>query len=508
MERTPLPGLRHDELIGLIQQLQDRLAVLEARDRAQTKHLAAQAKLIEEQAKRIAELEKRHPTQRLDEAYSVKAEEKRREDAQQDGKPKKKKQKSKRRGRISTAEKLATATHHEDVWPGEYSLSDCQWRYSRVAWRIIDGQAALVAYHIYAGPDGRVPQVPGVPKRGEFGTEIITALAWQHYIAGLPLDTVIGEFSFYWNLTLRKSQADAMLNRLSKEWLPEFDALCQLLAVSTVVYADETSWSINSVWAFLSEQARITVFGCRKDGETLAVLLKKDEFQGILVSDDATVYQGFSNAQKCWAHLLRKAIRLTLLKPDRQPYREFLDALLDIYRKGKAIAADKRLSEAGRRARVDQLVDEVCHCTGARFADATTPTDDVERDFFNLTHEIVRLLGDDELLTYAIHPEADGTNNISERQLRQSAQDRLTSQTNKTERGARRRTVITSVLDSLRWQLPTLTLKAAQEELQRWQQDGISCFRRLVKSLQLPALSLPEKIQSPLELLVPLTNTG
>jgi hypothetical protein len=336
----------------------------------------------------------------------------------------------------------------------------------------------------------------------------MTALAWQHYIAGLPLDTVIDEFSFYWNLTLRKSQADAMLNRLAKEWLPEFDALCQLLAVSAVVYADETSWSINSVWAFLSEKARITVFGCRKNAETLAVLLKKEEFQGILVSDDAAVYQGFTNAQKCWAHLLRKAIRLTLLKPDRPQYREFLDALLDIYRQGKAIASDKRLSEAGRLARVEQLVDAVCDCTGARFTDETKPADEVEKDFVNLTHEIVRLMADDELFTYAIHPEADGTNNASERQLRDSAQHRLTGQTNKTERGARRRTVITSVLDSLRVHLPKLTLKTAQEELDRWQRMGISCFRRLVKKLRLPAISLPEKIASPLELLVPLINTG
>jgi hypothetical protein len=42
---------------------------------------------------------------------------------------------------------------------------------------------------------------------------------------------VIGEFSFYGELTLRKSQADAMLNRLAKEWLPEFDSLCQLRSV-------------------------------------------------------------------------------------------------------------------------------------------------------------------------------------------------------------------------------------------------------------------------------------
>lgn len=508
MEGTPSHGGNHDDVLKLVLQLQKQIA-------SQAKQLASQAKLVARQAKRIEELEaeveelrKKNPTQRLDDAYSVKAEEKRREDAQQTGTSKKKKQKSRRRGRITTAEKLAMATQEENIWPAESTLEQCSFRYSRVAWRIINGQAVLVAYHMYAGPDGRVPQIPGVPKRGEFGTEIITALAYQHTIAGLPLDTIVGEFEFYWNLTLRKSQADSMLNRLAKEWLPEFDALCQLLAVSAVVYADETSWSINSVWAFLSPYSRITVFGCRKDGDTLAVLLKKEEFRGILVSDDAAVYQGFSRAQKCWAHLLRKAIRLTLLKPERQQYKHFVEALLSIYRKGKAIAADKRLSEAGRRTRVQQLVDAVCDCTGARFADGTKPADEAEKDFCNLTHEIIRLMSVDELFTFVIHPEADGTNNISERQLRGPAQDRVTGQTNKTERGARRRTVITSVLDSLRAHLPKLTLKTVLTELARWQEEGISCFRRLVKKLKLPPLILHEKIVSPLELLVPLNNTG
>jgi hypothetical protein len=530
MARTPAQDLTSDELQALVLRLQERLGVLEARDRdqsqqleqqsqqleQQSQQLEQQAQLIARQAKRIAELEKenqqlrqKNPTQRLEEAYSLRAEEQRREAAPQGGVPsKKKKQKSARRGRISTDEKLAFATRHEDIWPSDRPHSECPLRYSRAVWRIINGQAVLVAYHIHAEPRGRVPQIPGVPKRGEYGFEIITALAFQHYMSGLPLDTVIGEFAFYWNLTLRKSQADAMLNRLAKEWLPEFDALCQLIAVSAVVYADETSWSINSVWAFLSEKARLTIFGCRKDGPTLAVLLQKETFAGTVVSDDAAVYQGFSHAQKCWAHLLRKAIRLTLLKPDRPQYREFLDALLKIYRQGKAIAADKRLREAGRRTRVAALFEAVCACTATRTNDETPPSDDTERDFINLTHEISRLLIADELFTYAIHPNVDGTNNISERQLRQPAQARLTGQTNKTALGARRRTVISSVLDSLRLHLPQLTLISVQSELDRWQETGLSVFRRLVQTLNLPALTLPESIRTPLDLLVPIPQTG
>jgi hypothetical protein len=96
-----------------------------------------------------------------------------------------------------------------------------------------------------------------------------------------------------------------MLNRLARQWLPEFEALCDLLAFSAVVHADETNWSINSVWAFLPETARITVFGCHKD---------------------------------------------------------------------------------------DQLHDAIYDCTANRFCNTSAPAHDVEKDFYNLTHEILRLL--------------------------------------------------------------------------------------------------------------------
>ena len=109
----------------------------------------------------------------------MRAEEQRREATPQDGVPSKtKQQKSERRGRFSTDDKLALATRHEDIWPSGHAREECWLRYSRAVWRIINGQAVLVAYQIYAGPDGRVPQIPGVPKRGEYGSKIITALAF------------------------------------------------------------------------------------------------------------------------------------------------------------------------------------------------------------------------------------------------------------------------------------------------------------------------------------------
>ena len=89
-----------------------------------------------------------------------------------------------------------------------------------------------------------------------------------------------------------------MLYRLSRHWEREFDVLCTLLANSLVVHADETSWSLNSVWAFLSEKARVLLFGVHKDAETLKKMLDPATFAGIVISDDAAVYDELHRSRK------------------------------------------------------------------------------------------------------------------------------------------------------------------------------------------------------------------
>ena len=123
-----------------------------------------------------------------------------------------------------------------------------------------------------------------------------------------------------------------MLHQLSRHWESEFEILCTLLANSAVVHADETSWSLNSVWTFLSEKARVVFFGVHKDADTLQQILDPATFADIVISDDAAVYAHFTAAQKCWAHLLRKAIKLTMHDPDNAEYRQIADRLLEIYR--------------------------------------------------------------------------------------------------------------------------------------------------------------------------------
>jgi len=100
-------------------------------------------------------------------------------------------------------------------------------------------------------------------------------------------------------------------------------------------------------------------------------------------------------------------------------------------------------------------------------------------------HELVRLLGEDELFTFVLHPEATGTNNEAERSLRGAALDRRTGRTRKTPGGARRRTILVSVLESLRLHLPQFHLSSVQLEVMDWVRCGESLFTRLLRSLGL-----------------------
>ena len=106
-----------------------------------------------------------------------------------------------------------------------------------------------------------------------------------------------------------------------------------------------------------------------------------------------------------------------------------------------------------------------------------------------------------ELFTFVLHPAVPGTNNESERTLRDAANDRKTGRTSKTIRGARRRTVLTSVLESLRLSLPTFTLTHVLEEVTTWLTSGRSRFRQLLEAHNLPP---PE--HSLLDALLPATG--
>jgi transposase len=415
--------------------------------------------------------------------YSLEAEEKRRRNQQR-----RRRRKKKSPGRRPSRVKFADAHHTEDVVPPGSRRSQCRLVRQRAVWRLIEGRAVLVGYRVFRGLHGPEPRIPGVTPRCEYGLEILVVLAFLVYVIGISLDKACAVLEFFCGLPLNKSEADALLRQLARHWEPEFETLCDLVVRAAVVYMDETGWKIGqegcSLWVFASALQRVFLFGCHKDAKTLDAMLPEGVFEGVGVSDDAAVYQRrFTWAQKCWAHLLRKAIRLALLYPRKKSYQRFLDRLLALYYDAKRAAADGRLGAEGRERRVADFEGRLSDLCRPYWQAPTPDMPSHARDFANLVNELTQRLFDEELFTFVLNPEVDPTNNLAERLQRTPAKDRDAGRTSKTAAGARRRSVITSVLESLRVNLPQFTLQSVIDEAVRWMKEGISLFKQ-----QLPAL--------------------
>jgi transposase len=487
-----------ERLLDLLASQQRTLQATVQQLQATQQQLQATQQQLQAAEQRCAELEKKlggpatpPPAPKLEQPFSLRAEEKRQRAT---GKQRQAKRK-KRGGRLRSEDKIAAAERTEAVYPKGVPPEQCRLSHVRPVWRLEHNRAVLVAYAIYRGPHNQYGQIPGVLGRSEFALEIVTELAHLVYLVGLSFDKACALLQFFQNLKLRKAQANKLLYQLGRHWQQQFEVLCTLLANSLVVHADETRWSLNSVWALLSEKARVLLFGVPKDADTLKQVLDPATFAGLVISDDAAVYGHFNAAQKCWAHLLRKGIKLALQAPERVAYRDFTDGLLAIYREACRLQRDGRFGLAGRAARVAELDDRILSLCGALVIDDLLAAEGLEHDFGLLVAEVLRLMMNQALFPFVTTPPVQqpngmskpvsGTNNEAERTLRSAAQARDTGRTNKTPNGARRQTVLTSVLESLRLYLPTYTLSSVVAELRRWWVEGCSCFEKLLKQSQL-----------------------
>jgi len=420
---------------------------------------------------RVAELEKSNPPQSrppVEESYSLDAEEKRRQRKQR----KKKLTPKRKPGRKPKKDKL-DCVRWVDILPEGVRKKDCDIINERPVWHIEDGRAVRVGYRVHRQSWQPTPRIPGVLPRCEYAIEIHVLLAYLVYIIGMSIDKACQLLRFFCELPIERSQADAMLTQLGRHWTDDFDDICDQLVAAAVVYADETSWRVgrlnSSLWAFTSELHCVMLFGCSKDRKTLESILPPERFEGVLVSDDAAVYQQGYQGQKCWAHLIRKMVKLVLLAPENRVYRRVLDDLLALYRDAKRAASDGRLGCQGREQRVADLearLCKICHPhwppTNPRLKPATS---DIQVAFRNLMEELMRLMMAEQLFEFVMNDAVEPTNNLSERQLRNSTLARSANRTNKTDAGARRQTNIVSVLESFRRTLPDFNIRTVVEQV-------------------------------------------
>src|ERR1035438_3025607 len=175
MDAAAIETLRQESREGRIgvERLVDLIA-------SQQRLLQAMQQQLQAANQRIDELEKKHgvpPTTKLDQAFSMRAEEQRQ---RAHGKKPKAKRKG-GRGRFRTKDKIALAERSEPVFPKGVPPQECRLSHVRPVWRLENGRAVLVAYEVYRRPNSQYGRIPGVLGRSEFGLEIVVEIAYFVY---------------------------------------------------------------------------------------------------------------------------------------------------------------------------------------------------------------------------------------------------------------------------------------------------------------------------------------
>jgi len=454
--------------------------------------LKRQAEMIEQQTARIRQLEAE--IDGLKKLLAGKAEAKAAkrptftENYSLDKNKGKKKRRKKSSGRRSNDAKRDLVEHQYDIFWHDADRKQCVLQREQFAWRIVNGKAVYVAYNIYELPDSKeLPLPTGLRNsRSEYGIEIILTLAFLHYWIGVSLDNAREIMRFFTGLELQKSQADSLLSQLAADWDEQYDVIAELIALSMVVYIDETGWKVGKrscyTWAFST--AMHVLFRCGVGrGKAEAERVLGTFFAGVGVTDAYAAYKSlFDKHQLCWAHLNRKAIKLALIHPEEKQYATFLDELCDVYHRAVRYRKDCRLS-VGRAAKASELEDAIrslCTRYGEAIDKESTP--DREATFIRLQNELVDNL--DRLFVFVEQPDVESTNNRSERNVRREAEIRKGGRTSKTPAGAQRRGVIMTVLASLQTRFAKFTLADLLSEVERWLASGRSIFESELADLK------------------------
>ncbi len=421
-------------------------------------------------------------------------------------------------GRKPAEAKRDQVTDTIKVFADGVDPAECIHHRFQFAWRIDDGKAIYVCYDIYDLPDSTdLPLPPGLRNnRSEFGIEIILILAFLHCWVGMSIDHAIATMNFFTGLKLAKSQADSLLSQLASDWNEQYDAIAELIALQTIVYIDETGWKVGdkSCYTWIFSTSMHVLFRCgvsRKKTEATDVL--GESFAGIGVTDDYVVYKNmFTEHQLCWAHLIRKAIKLMLQNPEETEYVEFWDALCLIYHDAKqlskevaaSVEGDRLNTDEGRRAVIEELqarITELCNRreetiitpkAAAKAQPPLEPTAPHVATFILLQRELADQL--DCLFVFVEHPEVEPTNNRSERNARREAEIRKGARTSKTATGAKRRSIIVTVFASLQTRIANFTLANMLAEVERWSTAGVSLFQSELDAMK---ANLPPPEQNP-----------
>jgi transposase len=281
------------------------------------------------------------------------------------------------------------------------------------------------------------PPAPGVFKKSLFGNRLLAHAAVQHYVFGVTL----GQLEI--QLGVRNGSLHGAMRQLAQRLEPACGPLLEEYRQGAVKHADETSWRTDGrngyAWLFCSEKLSLFRFRQTRSGQVVEEVLGAERLGGVLVVDRYAAYNAAPcPLQYCYAHLLREVQDLEKEFPEQIEVQIFTSILAPLLAAAMQLRA-QGLDPAAFAAQAGQLKERIIDWTENA---ASHPG--VQR-IQNIFRE-----NPGRLYHWAEDPRVPAENNFAERALRPLVIARKISFGSQSQKGARTREILMTLLHTLR----------------------------------------------------------
>jgi transposase len=173
------------------------------------------------------------------------------------------------------------------------------------------------------------PSAPGVLPRGLYGNQLIANTAVMHYLHGIPMGRICEQIG------IGAGSLVEIFHNLAKLFDPVVKRLIQQYRQSPVRHADETGWRTNGkngyVWLFATEKISIFLFRKTRSAKVPQSVLGENPLTGVLVVDRYAAYNKSPCVlQYCYSHLLRDVEDLEKEFPDSAEVNTFVSVMVPL----------------------------------------------------------------------------------------------------------------------------------------------------------------------------------
>lgn len=283
---------------------------------------------------------------------------------------------------------------------------------------------------------------PRVLPRSLYGNGLIAQSCVMHYLEGTPVGRVE---SILGNNVVQDSLFD-VFHRVANIWGPTIERIADNYKQALVKHADETGWRIDGhsgyAWLFCSEQESIFKFKNTRSSKVPGKVFGNKQLPGVLVVDR---YSGYNKApckiQYCYAHLLRKVKDLEKKFSDSREVACFVEVLAPLLAKAMRLRT-KKISNNQYYKQARNLKKEIIKV--ARSPSCHFGIKEIQRIF---------LENKDRLYHWVTDRKVPPDNNKAEREIRPSVIARKVSFGSGSEKGAKTRSILMSVLHTAKKRL-------------------------------------------------------